>query len=55
MPSWKLSDEQLKEVQLGPRLVSLANDLRSILNLKPASIPGDVFGAPRRAVAAADT
>jgi DNA-binding IclR family transcriptional regulator len=36
MPSWKLSEEQLKEAQLGPRLVSLAKDLRAILSLEPA-------------------
>jgi DNA-binding IclR family transcriptional regulator len=35
MPSWKMSEEQLKEVQLGPRLVSLASDLRVILGLNP--------------------
>ncbi|MFN3746305.1 MAG: IclR family transcriptional regulator [Hyphomicrobiaceae bacterium] len=37
MPSWKMSEEQLKEAQLGPRLVSLANDLRAILNLTAAA------------------
>lgn len=37
MPSWKLSEEQLKEVQLGPRLVSLANNLRAILSLESAA------------------
>ncbi len=56
MPSWKLSDEQFKEVQLGPRLVSLANDLRAILNLKSAPSPsGDVFDEQRSAVVTADT
>ncbi len=36
MPSWKMSEEQLKEAQLGPRLTSLANELRAIMNLDPA-------------------
>lgn len=36
MPSWKMSEEQLEEAQLGPRLVSLANELRAIMSLIPA-------------------
>lgn len=36
MPSWKMSEEQLKEAQLGPRLRSLANELRAIMHLEPA-------------------
>jgi DNA-binding IclR family transcriptional regulator len=36
MPSWKMSEEQLKEAQLGPRLSSLANELRAIMNLEPS-------------------
>jgi DNA-binding IclR family transcriptional regulator len=37
MPSWKMSEEQLKEAQLGPRLMSLANELRAIMDLRPAT------------------
>jgi DNA-binding IclR family transcriptional regulator len=36
MPSWKMSEEQLKEAQLGPRLMSLAKELRAIMDLQPA-------------------
>jgi DNA-binding IclR family transcriptional regulator len=55
MPSWKLSEQQLKDAQLGPRLVSLANDLRAILNLKPPALRSDdVFGEQTSGVANAD-
>ncbi len=37
MPSWKMSEEQLKEAQLGPRLMSLASELRAIMNLESAT------------------
>jgi DNA-binding IclR family transcriptional regulator len=36
LPSWKMTEEQLKEAQLGPRLMSLANELRTIMDLQPA-------------------
>jgi len=36
MPSWKMSEEQLKEAQLGPRLLSLADEVRAIMDLQPA-------------------
>lgn len=37
MPSWKMSEEQLSEAQLGPRLSSLANELRAIMGLEVAN------------------